>query len=328
MKVVGKSLPVPAGWDFHQYRYVHLWSWVLWRWFHAKLILQHFDLIHIMTQVNAGVIPRLRKLSKALRLVVNIDATGQQLINNFGYSPIAHKLMVRAERRILGAADLIVCRSAWAGQSLVTDLSLPENRIHVAPNSMHVPEVSAWDPRFQSHRREMARLVFVGSAWKRKGGDLVLNVHQHHFADRAELHIVGSRRQRYSNVRNVIWHGYIPREQLLNEVLPTMDVFLFASREDMLPWAALEAASLGLPVIASDLAAIKYIVLHGKTGLLFKPGDVASLTTCISKLVEDRELRETMGKAGRAHVQSHYNPDVTYPNVLDRLVALVDRHQR
>ncbi|MEU5567646.1 glycosyltransferase [Micromonospora musae] len=72
-----------------------------------------------------------------------------------------------------------------------------------------------------------------------------------------------------------------------------------------LPTTVLEAASLGLPVVATHHSGIPEGVRHGETGLLCAERDRAALAENIRRLLTDEPLRERLGRAAREHaVQS------------------------
>jgi hypothetical protein len=73
-----------------------------------------------------------------------------------------------------------------------------------------------------------------------------------------------------------------------------MDIFALPTRMDMSPWAAIEAASVGLPVVSSQIAGLGEIVLHEKTGLLCPPNDDAASIAAIERLMSDPQLRTAM----------------------------------
>jgi glycosyltransferase involved in cell wall biosynthesis len=60
----------------------------------------------------------------------------------------------------------------------------------------------------------------------------------------------------------------------------------------------IEALAAGVPVVTYDCPnGPAEIITHGEDGFLVSPGDVDGLATSLSKLIEDRELRETLGRA-------------------------------
>jgi glycosyltransferase involved in cell wall biosynthesis len=107
-----------------------------------------------------------------------------------------------------------------------------------------------------------------------------------------------------------------------------MDIFVLPSRLDMSPWAILEAAAAGLPVISTRLAGIPEMVIDGETGILVAPGDNEALAKAIDELLASPILRKQMGAKARERVLRHFNRDIVYPQYIDRLVGLALRARR
>jgi glycosyltransferase involved in cell wall biosynthesis len=59
----------------------------------------------------------------------------------------------------------------------------------------------------------------------------------------------------------------------------------------------------GLPVVATDVGAVREVVEDGVNGFLVAPGDDAAIAAAVERLVADRELRARLGAAGRALVE-------------------------
>jgi glycosyltransferase involved in cell wall biosynthesis len=90
------------------------------------------------------------------------------------------------------------------------------------------------------------------------------------------------------------------RETLLREIYPDGDAFVMPSLAEGFGFTNVEAMSFGLPVISSDLGAMREVVENGKTGVLVRPGDVDALVGAMVQLTADRETTAAMGRAGRA----------------------------
>jgi glycosyltransferase involved in cell wall biosynthesis len=82
-------------------------------------------------------------------------------------------------------------------------------------------------------------------------------------------------------------------------LLATSDVFVLASRSEMLPISILEAMRAGLPVIASDVGGVGEAVTHNENGFLVLSGSVSALAQALIDLTTDYALRLRMGHAGR-----------------------------
>lgn len=71
--------------------------------------------------------------------------------------------------------------------------------------------------------------------------------------------------------------------------------------------AAAEASSLGVPVVAFDVPGLNETVIQSRSGLLAKPTDVSGLRDAILSLLEDDDLAQALGRAGKSHVQEHFS---------------------
>ena len=89
---------------------------------------------------------------------------------------------------------------------------------------------------------------------------------------------------------------------------------------------ALEAMAAGLPVCASDTGGLRDIVVHGETGFLFEPGDVAGLSQYLMELLDNRELRIAMGSAGRHRAVTNFSWDVVIQRHYLPLLATLQQH--
>ena len=72
------------------------------------------------------------------------------------------------------------------------------------------------------------------------------------------------------------------------------------------PVAVMEAQLSGLPVIATRHAGIPEVMLDGITGLLVNEGDVEAMAAAMVRLIQDPELAQSFGEAGRCRVQQHF----------------------
>lgn len=86
-----------------------------------------------------------------------------------------------------------------------------------------------------------------------------------------------------------------------------MDVFCLPSRREGFPRAAMEAAAMGLPIVATDVRGCRQVVADGITGTLVPVGDVTALTDALRALVTDADLRAKYGRAAREHARSEFD---------------------
>lgn len=83
------------------------------------------------------------------------------------------------------------------------------------------------------------------------------------------------------------------------------DLFLFASYQEGLPVAVMEAMACGLPIVASDIRGNADLIDNGKGGYLEKPDDVDGFVRAIKNIVQDSEKCEQMKKYNLTKVQKY-----------------------
>ena len=88
------------------------------------------------------------------------------------------------------------------------------------------------------------------------------------------------------------------------------------------PRSLLEAASMGKPIITTDMPGCRAAVVDGKTGFLVKPRDVPDLVNKMAALLDlPKPDREVMGKNGRQHIQKNFDEQI----VIARYLQVVTR---
>lgn len=109
--------------------------------------------------------------------------------------------------------------------------------------------------------------------------------------------------------------GHVEKmEKLMNEV----DVVVLPTTYgEGVPRILLEAASSGLPIIATNVPGCREIVEHQKNGLLIKTKDVNALAEAIQYLAERPHERSRMGAEGRKKVLKEFDEEIVIKKTLD-----------
>lgn len=82
-------------------------------------------------------------------------------------------------------------------------------------------------------------------------------------------------------------------------LLAGMEAFALPSLSEGYSVALLEACATGLPIVATDVGGNREIVHDGRNGRLVPSADTGALASALAEVLQDRELAERMGKAGR-----------------------------
>lgn len=105
---------------------------------------------------------------------------------------------------------------------------------------------------------------------------------------------------------NTIFTGYINH----NEVQfyhNKLDIYIAPSLEESFGVAVLEASACNKPVVVSNVGGLPEVVDHGVTGFIVEPSNPVHLAEAIEKLIMDPDLRNKMGRMGRAKVIREYD---------------------
>lgn len=86
-----------------------------------------------------------------------------------------------------------------------------------------------------------------------------------------------------------------------------MDLFALPSAQsEPFGGVVMEAMSLGLPIIGTNIGGTPDQIADGETGILVPPADPDRLASAIEKLLADSQLRLSMGRGGRSRVQKEF----------------------
>jgi len=165
------------------------------------------------------------------------------------------------------------------------------------------------------------RLVSVGRAVEKKGyNDLLtalsklprdLNWHFTHIGGGQLAEKLKVRAERLGLSNRITWRGAQPREEVIKSCQEA-DLFVLPSKlartgdRDGLPNVLMEAQSMGLCCLSTDVSAIPELITDKETGRLVPPGDPANLARAIADLIGDPAERNRLGIASSKHVRKHF----------------------
>ena len=111
----------------------------------------------------------------------------------------------------------------------------------------------------------------------------------------------------------IIYRGY---EFDTYKMYKDIDIVCLPSWREGFPKVLMEAASFGLPVIATDVPGCRDAVKKNKTGILVPLKDDIRLANAIKKLFEDVDLRRKMGKENRNMAVNKFDFNKIIPKVI------------
>ncbi len=187
---------------------------------------------------------------------------------------------IRTEEKTVAKSKLSIYSSTWAANAARINFSKHVGKIHVIPfgaNFDNAPEKITPRPIQVNH----LKLLFVGVKWKEKGGDIAYQtlVFLQSKNISVELVVCGC-----IPPDSVIQNKSVKVEGFLNKEIPaeserlrnhfeTADFFILPTRFEAYGLVLCEAASFGLPVLATNTGGISEIVSDNKSGFLFSEKD-------------------------------------------------------
>ena len=111
------------------------------------------------------------------------------------------------------------------------------------------------------------------------------------------------------NLKGVIFKGVVARNEI-GRVYDEADVFINASHLDNMPVSVLEAFASGMPVVSTEPEGMRYLVEHGRTGLLSAPGDATALAQNVVRVLQDSDLADRLVSNARQELTRYSWPVV------------------
>jgi sugar transferase (PEP-CTERM/EpsH1 system associated) len=133
------------------------------------------------------------------------------------------------------------------------------------------------------------------------------------FTDDFQLIIVGDgplRTQLEAEAQNLQINGSILFTGTRNDIadiLNELDIYVLSSISEGTSMTLLEAMACELPVVATNVGGNPEVVMDGETGFLVPPKNPEAFAERLLLLIKERELRSTMGRAGRSRVLRHFS---------------------
>lgn len=286
------------------------------------------------TQVTAlfstGLMRRIPSIVSLDATPANFDSVGRY----YGHLPARGTLLDRGKHRwarsIFHSARALVAWSDWAKQSLVHDYQVPDDRVRViapgaAPGYFEIGQRrEAVAPKDRGLPAERLKLLFVGGDFRRKGGPLLLELMRGPLGGRCELDVVTSSPVEVGP--NVHVHfGLGPNDPALLRLFERADIFVLPSLAECLAIVLMEATAAGLPVMATNVGALREAVTDGQSGFLFRAGDLSALACAIAALADDPTRRATMGRESFRLANERFDARTNGRALLQLVAEIADR---
>jgi glycosyltransferase involved in cell wall biosynthesis len=205
-------------------------------------------------------------------------------------------------------ARMVFTMSRNISRSLISEYGCSPQRVKCVYAGSNVSAEASGN--IDRSRFSAKNILFVGVEWERKGGPVLLEafrlLRREH--PEARLTIVGCSPQ--ISEPGVHIEGRVPLAEVAR-YYRSASVFCLPTLNEPFGLVFLEAASFGLPVVATRIGAIPEIVMDGKSGYLVEPQNAAELAARLGDLLRDPRRAEQFGTYGHEWVSRRYSWEET-----------------
>ncbi|MEM9979098.1 MAG: glycosyltransferase [Cyanobacteria bacterium P01_D01_bin.2] len=268
-----------------------------------------------------------------------------QAFSSISYSITAHAKdiylndAVALDRRMAKAEFVLTCTDY--NRQYLEQVSTSRTPIHLA---YHGLDVERFSPTPKAQQFEVPMILSVGRFCEKKGFPYLLKAC--HLVKQVGIPfhckivgygpLEGAIRQQINKLNlddHITLVGKLTQDQLI-EVYQQADMFVLPclvtgdGDRDGIPNVLLEAMSMEISVISTDISGISELVESNYNGLLVPEKDELSLAQALEALIRQPELRTTLGKAGRLTVMDKFGLTRNVGAVKDWLLQAVQQPMR
>ncbi|MCC5936875.1 MAG: glycosyltransferase [Lunatimonas sp.] len=269
-----------------------------------------YDIVHC----HFGPLGKIAVYAKSLDII-----RGKLLLSFYGYDATRYNLDAAYYRSLIPYFDGFITISNYL-KSKLKDLEFPEGKLITIPLGVNLEEYCVQE---SSNLKSGKRLLTVARLVEKKGiyyGIMAFSKLLRSYPD-LEYHIVGDGvlfeklkelTDELSLNGHVFLHGAKNREEI-KEFYAAADIFVLPSitasdgNSEGQGLVLQEAQAMEVPVVATRHNGIPEGILEGITGHLVPERDIDALSDSIRNLLDDNELRNTMGKKGRELVVAKFS---------------------
>ncbi|MEX0786576.1 MAG: glycosyltransferase family 4 protein [Dehalococcoidia bacterium] len=243
------------------------------------------------------------------------------------------------ERRIICSADAVVVISE-ALKSFVLGLGVGEERVTVLPNGAD-PELFSPATDGDTVRSRLGidgkRVVgFVGTLKPWHDLTTLARAAEALQASDPLLHLLlvgaGPRMEEMQASVNgrTAFTGAVPHEEVPG-YLAVMDVVVVPYEQDgdayFSPLKLFEAMAMARPIVAARVRQVEDVLVDGKTGLLYEPGNAADLAEKISAVLAMSDRGASLGRAARKVVEAGRTWDANAARIEELAAVLIESNE-
>lgn len=186
-----------------------------------------------------------------------------------------------------------------------------ESQIEVKPNFL--PSISKYSRELQNY------FVYIGRLDNIKGINFLIDAWKD-IDTKIELKVIGDGELRENilkyinenNITNISVLGFMKREDAFKIIKSSKGIIIPSQCYENFPMTILEAFSMGVPVIGSEIGNIATIIKDGYNGILFNKDSKEILKNKVEELFYDDDYNLELGNNAYSTFISKYTDDINY----------------
>ena len=227
---------------------------------------------------------------------------------------------VAAERWLSRFCDLLLCQNRQEVEEIRRLGIRPRQGVCHVGNAI---DLSQFRPRVRTPENERPVLLCVARLEPVKNHAMLFRafgiLRRRHDA---VLKLVGEGPSRERYERELAAAGLADAVEFLGyrydvpELTAASDVAVLTSVKEGIPRALMQAAAVGVPVVATDVKGTREVVVNAQTGFLVPLGDAEALAERLGRLLDDAELRRQMGTRAAQYAREHFDEEQVVQRLL------------
>ncbi|QEF99613.1 Putative teichuronic acid biosynthesis glycosyltransferase TuaC [Stieleria maiorica] len=307
----------------------------------ADCLRQHQ--IDLVQSHNWGTLVESVIARKLARTPVHIHAERGTVAGMVEASGLRYWCRAKVMSMALGSVDQVISNAHAVAERIESRCGFKAENIQIIPNGVPNPVNTDHAQNRQQIRSELGLptdAIVVGSAGRLvdvKGFDLAITAIQQVLQSEPNVHLVilgdGPEEQRLNSIAGrcgISDHiHFVGRREDVPAWLDSFDIYLNSSRSEGMSQSVIEAMSVGLPIIATDVGDNALLVQGSQfqCGLVCEPGSVESIAGQIVKLASDSGLRARCANSARSCHRQFYSDETFNRRISDLYIRLMGHHK-
>lgn len=267
-----------------------------------------FDIVHTHT-TKAGMIGRLASLLAGVPLIFHT-------VHGFAFSEHSGRFKVKfyalIERICAKACTKLITVSKYHKDWAVSLGIANPDKIIAIPNGLENDKKLV--------KSERKQVIFVGRMVREKGVEDLLKAFAFLLREKSierdvvlELYGDGPDKPYFESlsdelglIKHVTFYGFVKQEEM---EIQSSSIFVLPSYREGFSISLLEAMSLGLPIVATNIGGNKEALANGEAGLLYTAGEVNDLARCLAELLNNPEKAKLLSLKAKTIFYQEYTLD-------------------